>query len=93
MSNAKKKTGLGAGVGAFFQTDDDTAATEPGKTRAPEPSKPEKVRTTVMLYPTTLSGIELLKSESRKRGNRATMSDILNDAVAMLMRERNIKLP
>lgn len=58
-----------------------------------KPVRP-KSRTTVILYNDTLEAIELLKAQSRKNGVKASMSDILNDAVDLLMQERqkNIEL-
>lgn len=86
MSASKKKqTGIGEGVNAFFKRS--------GGTNAPkQPTEPvrEKSRTTVMLYNDTLEMIELLKAQSRKQGVKATMSDILNDAVELLAKERSL---
>jgi hypothetical protein len=75
---------MGEGVNALFKRADAAAKSEE------KPSKPKKYRTTVMLYPDTLSDIELLKSEARKQGVKATMSDILTDAVQLLAKERQI---
>jgi hypothetical protein len=90
----KKNTGLGQGVQAFFGGGGDTNE-NPTATKAVEeslvPPKPvrEKSRTTVILYNDTLEAIELLKAQSRKKGIKASMSDILNDAVELLVQERN----
>ncbi len=101
MSSKAKKTGLGGGVDAIFSSGADTEQVEETvigavevdetPTEPEKPSKPPKYRTTVMLYPDTLSDIELLKSEARKQGIKATMSDILNDAILLLAKERQIR--
>lgn len=85
MSSKTKKGGLGEGVNALWKRGEE-ARVDTGQS-----AKPEKYRTTVMLYPDTLSDIELLKAEARKQGVKATMSDILNDAVQLLARERQIR--
>ena len=92
-TSKSKNTGLGQGVQAFFGGGD--SKREPTATNASEqpvvPPKPvrEKSRTTVILYNDTLEAIELLKAQSRKKGVKASMSDILNDAVELLVQERN----
>ncbi len=94
MSSKAKKTGMGEGVSALFKSGAEETATnsaEEAPAEPEKPSKPKKYRTTVMLYPDTLSDIELLKSEARKQGVKATMSDILNDAVQLLAKEREIR--
>lgn len=60
--------------------------------KKPEKSKPEKVRTTVTLYPETLAAMEALKVEARKQGDKATYSDILNDAIRELVKKRKVKV-
>ena len=86
-----KNTGLGASV--FFPVEGEAAQAAPAvrAVTTPSDSKPvrPKIRTTVILYNDTLESIELLKAQSRKQGVKASMSDILNDAVELLMRERN----
>ena len=88
-TTSKKNTGLGQGVNAFFAGGGDTKDA-PAAAKTPE-QKPvrEKSRTTVILYNDTLEAIELLKAQSRKKGVKASMSDILNDAVELLVQERN----
>ncbi len=44
-----------------------------------------------MLYADTLSDIELLKAAARKQGVKMTMSDVLNDAVRLLVQKRKIR--
>lgn len=51
---------------------------------------PRKMRTTVMLYPETLANMELLKIQGRKRGKRTTYSDILNEAIQLLMERQEV---
>lgn len=82
----KKNTGLG--VQAFFSGGEDSKGA-PAATQAPSKPVREKSRTTVILYNDTLEAIELLKAQSRKKGVKASMSDILNDAVELLVQERN----
>lgn len=57
-----------------------------------EAPKPQKVRTTVTLYPETLAAMELLKVESRRNGQRATYSDVLGEAVDLLMEQRGLSV-
>jgi hypothetical protein len=90
----QQKTGLGQGVSAFFKQGD-VAAVVPAEDQAQEPVDlgRQKTRTTVMLYNDTLESIELLKAQARKRGVKATMSDILNDAVALLVERSKAPTP
>lgn len=83
-----RNTGLGTSV-FFPEGGGDTPAVR--TVTKPNDSKPvrPKLRTTVILYNDTLEAIELLKAQSRKKGVKASMSDILNDAVELLMQERN----
>ena len=89
-----KKTGLG--TNAFFGSDEadqvvESAVAEPVTPAKPKPVKaPKKVRTTVTLYPRTLAAMELLKAESRKEGERSTLSDILGDAIDLLLKKKKI---
>lgn len=80
-----KNTGLGAS--AFFPDTEDPTQAAPAAKVVAKPVRP-KIRTTVILYNDTLEAIELLKAQSRKNGVKASMSDILNDAVDLLMQER-----
>jgi len=101
---SSRKTGLG--TAAFFQQTGAAAAPEPQQ-RDPEPvtqqprstppptaapPPPKKVRTTVMLYPETLAELEMLKVQARRRGTRATYSDILEEAIQALTRQRRIEV-
>lgn len=91
-SAKSKNTGLGTSV--FFPKGGDDTQAAPAATattKAATPKKPvrPKSRTTVILYNDTLEAIELLKAQSRKNGVKASMSDILNDAVELLIQERN----
>ena len=89
MSN-KKQTGLGRN--AFFKnsTEDEQVPSAPEST--PAAKKPEKVRTTLTLYPETLASMEILKIEGRKSGQRVTLSDVLNEAVTTLMQKKGLSL-
>jgi hypothetical protein len=99
---SKKRTGLG--TDAFFQqpepADEERLAEQqsPGQDPKPEDKQPkksksEKVRTTVTLYPETLAGMEMLKVQARLEGEKATFSDILNEAVQDLMDKKGVELP
>ena len=94
MSNSKKKTGLGKS--AFFtpQAEESESPTPPAETTKAEepkaPEKPQKVRTTVTLYPETLAAMELLKANARKSGKKVTLSDVFEDAIKALMEKKQI---
>lgn len=101
---SKRKTGLG--TDAFFQqsepSEDEKAAEkkepeqeqEPqAEGKGPKRNKSEKVRTTVTLYPETLAGMEMLKVQARMEGEKATYSDILNEAIRDLMEKKGVELP
>ena len=91
-----KKTGLG--TNAFFGSDETNQVVESGAIEQPTPVKQKpakavkKVRTTVTLYPRTLAAMELLKAESRKEGERSTLSDILGDAIDLLLKKKKISV-
>lgn len=88
---AKKRTGLG--TAAFFQARaNQQEPTEQGEPQAAEPPKPRKVRTTVTLYPDTLAMMEMLKVEARRQGQRATFSDILEEAILILAERKGVTL-
>lgn len=99
----KRKRSGGLGKNAFFRGADDQqgeaaeTSVDPttGSTTVKEPAaeKPKKVRTTVMLYPETMAGMEALKTQLRKNtGKRVTYSDILNKAILDFMDKEGIKL-
>ena len=44
------------------------------------------------MYPRTLAAMELLKAESRKEGERSTLSDILGDAIDLLLKKKKISV-
>ena len=91
-----KNTGLGTDT--FFNSNEanqvvESAVVEPVAPAKPKPAKaPKKVRTTVTLYPRTLAAMELLKAESRKEGERSTLSDILGDAIDLLLKKKKISV-
>lgn len=91
-----KKTGLG--TNAFFGSDEADQVVESAAVEQPAPAKPKvvkapkKVRTTVTLYPHTLAAMELLKMESRKEGERATLSDVLGDAIDLLLKKKKLSV-
>ena len=87
-----KQGGLG-GIDAFTKGAS-AALTKPAEVAAPkEPEKPKvvKERTTVMLYPATLSAMEQLKVELRKSGEKVTYSDVLEQAIWALMEKKGLK--
>jgi len=89
----KKKTGLGTGV--FFQKDQPVDIDAKGPVRLvvpPKPPKPEKVRTTVLLQKKTLIAMEMLKVEARKQGLKATLGDVLEEAVQSLMEKKKLEV-
>jgi hypothetical protein len=96
----KKKTGLG--TNAFFQRgqsgkDQEDAPVPAGQegtetAKPAPPPKPKKVRTTVMMYEKTLASMELLKVEARKQGIKATLSDVLEEAIQSLMEKKKLEL-
>jgi hypothetical protein len=88
----KKRTGLGAS--AFFQRNqpdgDQQETAAPVKLVARPRLK--KIRTTVTLYEKTLASMELLKVEARKQGIKATLSDVLEEAIQSLMEKKQLEL-
>jgi hypothetical protein len=102
-----KKTGLGRDA-LFKPTQPEPEATplveqaESGAQARPQereaagagmPSKKaEKIRTSVMFYPTTLAAMEMLKIERRRQGDKATYSDILEEAVLDLLAKKGLTL-
>lgn len=85
-SKSKHNTGLavnpppGAGTGAFFNK----------RPADGQPVDVKKMRTTIMLSPTAVAGIEALRTHARKQGSRLTTSKIIEDALMILLRERKI---
>lgn len=63
-----------------------------GEHRPERSAAPKKVRTTVLLYPETLANMEDLKIRARRRGDKATFSDILEQAIRMLMEKYQVEL-
>ncbi len=93
MSNSKK-TGLGRS--AFFNRPEEEQEREQTQTTPPpaeekKPEKPKKVRTTVTLYPETLASMETLKVEARReQGRKVTYSDVLQEAIELLMNHKGL---
>ena len=100
MSDKGKKRGGGLGKNAFFrqqEEDSEESVATPAKQdakakpKAPKPEKPKKVRTTVMLYPDTMAGLESLKAHGRQTtGKLTTYSDVLNEAIHDLMKKKGL---
>lgn len=88
MSRKPKMTGLG--TGAFFadKSDSDKPAAD-ADVKSPEK---KKMRTTIMLPPDVVAGIETLRTQARKNGTRMTTSQIVEDALKLLMREQKINV-
>jgi hypothetical protein len=98
----KKKTGLG--TSAFFkrgpangdpdgqQVEETSIQPAQAEPKPKAPPKPKKVRTTILIYPETLASMELLKVEARKKGDKATLSDIIEEAVQGLMKKKKLEL-
>ena len=59
---------------------------------APKKEKSDKVRTTITMYPKTLSAMEQLKVELRKSGDKVTLSDVLDEAIWALVEKKGLKL-
>ena len=55
-----------------------------------EKPKSTKVRTTITIYPTTLSAMEQLKMELRKSGDKVTLSDVMEQAIWALMEKKGL---
>lgn len=97
MSKKAENTGLGRK--SFFNkqaaTVDDVAvedmdAATPTGTEEKITTVEPKMRTSVMLSPEVVAGIEALRMEARRKGMRITTSKIVEDAVKILMREKRI---
>lgn len=95
MSNSKRSGGIGRSI--FTKPTGEQATTDVAEVQVAEkvekPAKPKvvKERTTVMLYPQTLSAMEQLKIELRKSGNKVTYSDVLEQAIWALMEKKGLK--
>lgn len=59
---------------------------------APKKEKSDKVRTTITMYPKTLSAMEQLKVELRKSGEKVTLSDVLDEAIWALVEKKGLSL-
>lgn len=89
MSSRKNEnTGLGKGKNVFFETGKGNASEPQGA--AGSEAKVAKMRTSVMLSPEVVAGIEILRTQARKQGQRLTTSEIIDDALRLLMRERKV---
>lgn len=89
MSKKSNNTGIGRGADAFF---DDKDTSEETQVKPAKPKQAKKMRTTVMLSPEVVAGIEALRTQARKNGNRLTTSKIIEEALKLLMRERRIEV-
>lgn len=100
MAKNRRSTGLGTDI--FFRSpanESDLPANSDGdpsppaaKSHVPESGTDKKIRTTVTLYPQTLAAMESLKVQARRQGQRATYSDILEEAILDLARKRGVEL-
>ena len=96
MSNNKKKK-KGLGVDSFF---DEPLGVEPQESMKPSnmhhrfyPPKKEKVRKTYVMYEETQLALEVMKFEELKRGNKISMSDLLEEAILDLMHKKGLTMP
>jgi len=92
MSAKRKQTGVaaGAGIESFYrQRPGEVAASETAST---EEVAVKKMRTTIMLSPNVVAGIEALRAQARKDGNRLTTSQIIETALLDLMRAKKIEV-
>lgn len=89
MSTTKRSGGLGRKI---FTTPTKSIVTSEQPQHDLPSTKAAKVRTTVTLYPHTLAAMEQLKVELRKSGDKATLSDVLEQAVLALMDKKGLKL-
>lgn len=90
MSTTKRSGGLGRKI--FTTPTEGSATTEVEQLDKPAPkAKVAKIRTTITLYPHTLSAMEQLKVELRKSGDKVTLSDVLEQAVWSLMEKKGFK--
>ncbi len=98
----KQKTGLG--TAALFQTpsanqqlstQQETETAEPPSTSQPVEKQQEaveaKVKTTVNLSAETLALLDALKIQARKQKRKATYSDILDEAIRELAKQKGIE--
>jgi len=88
MSSKSKRTGLG--TNAFFGSAKSGAAAAQQDIDSSQSEK--KMRTTIMLSPVVVAGIEALRTQARRNGSRLTTSQIIEDALRLLMREQKINV-
>ena len=81
MSPKTKQSG-GLGTNAFYKNISNVDGTPAAK----------KMRTTIMLPPELVAAIETLRTQARKNGTRLTTSQIIEDAIRILLRENKIQL-
>ncbi len=96
----QRNTGL-AGVDALFQPQVAQEAAEPAMTPAIESkpikkgkkkANPDKLVTTVRVYPDTLAKIQKIKiNELEKEGRRVDIGDILDEAVRGLFERKGLE--
>ena len=93
MSTTKRAGGIGRKIftnptGA--DTAGDVSSVAHG-TAVDEAPKSTKVRTTITIYPRTLSAMEQLKMELRKSGDKVTLSDVMEEAIWALMEKKGLR--
>ncbi len=93
MSTTKRAGGLGRKI--FTSPTGTTSEGDVGSVAqgAPvdEAPKSTKVRTTITIYPRTLSAMEQLKMELRKSGEKVTLSDVMEEAIWALMDKKGLR--
>ncbi len=90
MGKRKKKNKLNSNTTPHEVETNPTPPSEPTDAPASVP-KSTKVRTTVTLHPETLIQLDLLKIHARQTGEKATYSNILRDAIELLVETKGIK--
>ena len=88
MSRKTKRSGLG--TDAFFRGAESNAAAAQQDVDTAQAENEKKMRTTIMLSSGVVAGIDTLRTQARKEGSRLTTSQIIEDALRMLLRARKI---
>lgn len=93
MSNTKKAGGIGRKIftnPTGVTSEGDVSSVAHGMVVDEKP-KSTKVRTTITIYPRTLSAMEQLKMELRKSGDKITLSDVMEEAIWALMEKKGLR--
>lgn len=88
---SKKSTGMGPE--AFFSKSPESPVdSAPDPARRPKQVQPKRIRTTVVLHPSTMAAMNAIKTQNRLEGIKVTYSDILDEAVQLLVAEKGLAL-